>query len=225
MIVPIGTLLARAVRKRTVVPIVAATSAEVLRAAVSGTSTTYLITLIDLASDEAALLLATVYWLALRHPNHISIMVSNCTDEQALSAFPEVALLLPLSSKYQGVRPHVAVAPALIDPPTLEQLLAEDGAVAVMVPSTVTSGYVAEVCQMVQLPILLAEEIASPDTSRLLLRAGVSGLLLGPQLDQAYTAAVRAALHNREHSNPSDYTRAAGLAVHERIASLSAYSK
>lgn len=221
MIVPLGTLLGRAVRRRTALPLLAANSPEVVRAALSGNQGHSMAIVVNAGLPEAPLLLATVHWLACRYTADVSIIVEGVENVSSLAAFPEVALLLPLGSGYRGAKPHIAAVPALIDPISLEGLLRDDGALAAMLPGSVTAGYVAEVRRMLRLPIFLDEEVRSTESARLLLRAGVSGLLMRQQLNDAYTAGLRAALGNQEHTDPVKYGATANLAVRERLATFS----
>lgn len=223
MIVPLGTLLGRAVRRRTALPLLAANSPEVVRAALSGNQGHSAAIVVNASLPEAPLLLATVHWLACRYSADVSIIVEGVKDASSLAAFPEVALLLPLGFGYRGSKPHIAVVPALIDPLTLEGLLRDDGALAAMLPCSVTPGYVAEVRRMLRLPLFLDEEVRSTESARLLLRAGVSGLLMRQQLNDAYTAGLRTALGNQEHSDPVTYGATANLAVRERLATFSTH--
>ena len=89
---------------------------------------------------------------------------------------------------------------------------------SILVNSVFTPSLLKDIQDQTKLPIYLTfEEDPEPKLVIRLVKAGVQGIVVSNEFDDAFTAGVRTALRNRSISNPVHYLGKGGLAVEDKI--------
>ena len=112
---------------------------------------------------------------------------------------------------------HLESLMALIHDIPLAGLFLSDE--AIRVNGVINASLIKEITTIAKLPLMVSfTEDPLPKEIQRSVQAGVNGFVIEEEFDQAFTAGVRAALHNRSQSDPLFYLSKGSLAVEEKMA-------
>lgn len=237
MIASVSTLLGRAMRRRNLALLCSVSNHELLEAALSVQQKDALILVVKASlrtsPEQLHALLASAVWRVQHHESSFGILLDLGMWEPAerqkflteLHGFPPMAGLI-----YPGLtfpRGWELIGPVWgrITADGIREAVSEKGLVAVGVrvssiqdrKGAIALEEVKNLHKAARVPLFLEESSLSPRMLRQLAKAGVSGVCIDEQLEEAFTAGLRAGMRNRTLTQPELYFRKGRLAVVQRI--------